>query len=83
MNDEVIVLFPSGQDAGVPAVTWRQVREDEDSVTYEATFAKAFQAPVAVSTPGPGANVVELSPDTTPSPNNVDFDEFPDLPDAS
>jgi hypothetical protein len=82
------VRFPGGASGpGVTAVAYEVQHEDEKSITYAVAFLKDTPEPEPmppVTTVVKRADAfVEPEPDTSPTPDGIDYAEFPDLPDAS
>jgi hypothetical protein len=84
-----IVLFLAGSLDGITASEVKLVEQDHATVTYTATFIKPqAQAELEGQTTideqidelNDSQATVEIGPDTSPTPEGVDYDELEDLP---
>lgn len=78
-----LVLFPKGGVEGVTASSYEILNEDENIIRIEGVFNKPRRPepePPAPQAPAVSPVVVVPEPDTSP---DLDYSEFPDLPDAS
>jgi hypothetical protein len=87
VNIETVVLFLVGQDLGQAADSFEIVEQDLGQVTVLATFSltaqEQVQAAVEADLQVARPEIVTLDPDTSDSPEDIDFSELPDLPGAA